>query len=98
MLIAAARLNLPSIFVCAGIMEAGKLDGEAFSLSDLDEKVMGGYPAGRGIPGADRPDGGGSLPHLGSLSADGDGQYHAVSGGGSGDDPARCLHSAGGLL
>ena len=47
MLIAAARLNLPSIFVCAGIMEAGKLDGEAFSLSDLDEKVMGGYPSGR---------------------------------------------------
>ncbi len=50
MLIAAARLNLPSIFVCAGIMEAGKLDGEAFSLSDLDEKVMGGYPAGRVSP------------------------------------------------
>lgn len=47
MLLAAARLNLPSIFVCAGIMDAGKLDGEEFSLSDLDEKVMGGYPSGR---------------------------------------------------
>ena len=40
MLIAAARLNLPSIFVCAGTMEAGQLNGEAFSLSDLDEKIM----------------------------------------------------------
>ena len=47
MLVAAARLNLPSIFVCAGTMEAGCLDGVEFSLSDLDEKVMGGYPAGR---------------------------------------------------
>lgn len=47
MLIAAARLNLPSIFVCAGTMEAGQLNGEAFSLSDLDEKIMGGYRAGR---------------------------------------------------
>lgn len=47
MLIAAARLNLPSIFVCAGTMEAGELNGEAFSLSDLDEQVMGGYHTGR---------------------------------------------------
>ena len=47
MLIAAARLNLPSIFVCAGTMETGKLDGKEFSLSDLDEQVMGAYPAGR---------------------------------------------------
>lgn len=47
MLVAAARLNLPSIFVCAGTMETGELNGEAFSLSDLDEQIMGGYRAGR---------------------------------------------------
>jgi len=47
MLIAAARLNLPSIFVCAGTMGTGVLDGEEFSLSDLDEYVMGKYPAGK---------------------------------------------------
>ncbi|MCI5957079.1 MAG: dihydroxy-acid dehydratase [Clostridiales bacterium] len=47
MLIAAARLNLPSIVVCAGVMSAGELDGEAFSLSDLDEQVMGSYPVGK---------------------------------------------------
>jgi len=47
MLIAAARLNLPTIIVCAGVMEAGCVDGVEFSLSDLDEKVMGAYPAGK---------------------------------------------------
>ncbi len=47
MLIAAARLNLPSIVVCAGTMGTGELDGEAFSLSDLDEQVMGSYPVGK---------------------------------------------------
>jgi len=47
MLLAAARLNIPSIFVCGGVMEAGRLDGLDFSLSDLDEKVMGAYPAGK---------------------------------------------------
>ena len=47
MLIAAARLNLPSILVCAGVMDTGKLDGKEFSLSDLDEQVMGSYPVGK---------------------------------------------------
>ena len=47
MLLAAARLNLPSIFVCAGVMAHGELDGEAFSLSDLDEEVMGAWPLGK---------------------------------------------------
>lgn len=47
MLLAAARLNIPSIFVCAGVMEAGHLEGIDFSLSDLDEKVMGAYPVGK---------------------------------------------------
>ena len=47
MLIAAARLNLPTIMVCAGVMGTGELDGEAFSLSDLDEQVMGSYPVGK---------------------------------------------------
>lgn len=47
MLVAAARLNLPSIVVCAGVMDTGRLDGEAFSLSDLDEQVMGSYPVGK---------------------------------------------------
>lgn len=47
MLIAAARLNLPSIIVCAGTMDAGFLNGEYFSLSDLDEKVMGSWPIGK---------------------------------------------------
>lgn len=47
MLIAAARLNLPSVVVCAGIMDTGRLDGVEFSLSDLDEQVMGSYPMGK---------------------------------------------------
>ena len=47
MLLAAARLNLPSIFVCAGVMAAGEIDGVAFSLSDLDEEVMGAWPLGK---------------------------------------------------
>ncbi len=47
MLIAAARLNLPTIVVCAGVMGTGRLDGETFSLSDLDEQVMGSYPVGK---------------------------------------------------
>lgn len=47
MLIAAARLNLPSIFVCAGTMDAGEVDGVKFSLSDLDEQVMGAYRVGK---------------------------------------------------
>ena len=50
MLIAAARLNLPTIVVCAGVMDAGDIDGEAFSLSDLDEQVMGSYPVGKVTP------------------------------------------------
>lgn len=47
MLIAAARLNLPAIVVCGGIMDTGMIDGEAFTLADLDEKVMGGYLTGK---------------------------------------------------
>lgn len=47
MLIAAARLNLPSIFVCAGTMDVGEVDGVKFSLSDLDEQVMGAYRVGK---------------------------------------------------
>lgn len=50
MLIAAARLNLPTIVVCAGVMDAGDIDDEAFSLSDLDEQVMGSYPVGKVTP------------------------------------------------
>lgn len=50
MLIAAARLNLPSIFICAGTMAAGEIDGKEFSLSDLDEKVMGALPVGKATP------------------------------------------------
>ena len=47
MLLAAARLNIPSIVVCGGVMETGHLDGVDFSLSDLDEMVMGAYPVGK---------------------------------------------------
>lgn len=47
MLMAAARLNIPSIFVLGGVMGTGKLDGNTIDLSDLDEKIMGAYIAGK---------------------------------------------------
>ncbi len=39
MLMAAARLNLPSIFVSGGPMQAGKVNGERIALSDVFEAV-----------------------------------------------------------
>ncbi len=39
MLMAAARLNLPSIFVSGGPMQAGKVNGERIALSDMFEAV-----------------------------------------------------------
>jgi dihydroxy-acid dehydratase len=47
MLMAAARLDLPSVFVPGGVMGVEEVDGNRFSLSDLDEMVMGALPAGK---------------------------------------------------
>lgn len=47
MLMAAARLNLPSLFVPGGVMGVEEVHGNRFSLSDLDEMVMGALPAGK---------------------------------------------------
>jgi len=41
-LLAAARLDLPTVIVPGGIMRTGKLDGREVSLADLDEKVFSG--------------------------------------------------------
>jgi len=47
MLIAAARLDLPSLFVLGGVMGVEEVHGNRFSLSDLDEMVMGAFPVGK---------------------------------------------------
>ncbi len=41
MLLAAARLDIPSIFVPGGVMAVGEYQGKSITLSDLDELVMG---------------------------------------------------------
>jgi len=46
MLMAAARLNIPSIFISGGPMQAGRLNGERISLSNVFEAV-GKYSQGR---------------------------------------------------
>ena len=47
MLMAAARVNLPSLFVPGGVMGVEEVNGNRFSLSDLDEMVMGALPTGK---------------------------------------------------
>lgn len=46
MLMAAARLNIPSVIVYGGTILPGRLDGEAISIEDVFEAV-GAYAAGR---------------------------------------------------
>lgn len=46
-LMAAARLDMPCIVVPGGVMEVGRHEGKPISLADLDEKVFGGYQAGK---------------------------------------------------
>lgn len=46
-LLAAARLNLPSLILPGGCMEVGSCEGEQVSLSDLDEIIFGALPAGK---------------------------------------------------
>lgn len=46
MLMAAARLNIPSIFISGGPMQAGKFQGERIALSNVFEAV-GQYSAGK---------------------------------------------------
>lgn len=46
LLMAAARLNIPTIFVSGGPMLAGRIDGEKTSLSSMFE-AMGAYHAGK---------------------------------------------------
>jgi dihydroxy-acid dehydratase len=46
MLMAAARLDLPTIFVTGGPMQPGRIDGEQIILSDVKE-AMGRYKAGQ---------------------------------------------------
>jgi dihydroxy-acid dehydratase len=49
-LLAAARLDLPTIIVPGGSMEVGCYCGEEVSLSDLDERVFGRLPLGTADP------------------------------------------------
>jgi dihydroxy-acid dehydratase len=46
-LMAAARLDLPSIVVLGGVMPVGRHDGKPVSLADLDEKVWGALQTGK---------------------------------------------------
>lgn len=49
-LLAAARLDLPTIICPGGCMEVGCYKGEEVSLSDLDERVFGKLPLGKAKP------------------------------------------------
>jgi len=49
-LLAAARLNLPTVICPGGCMEVGCYEGEEISLSDLDERVFGKLPTGKARP------------------------------------------------
>ena len=49
-LLAAARLDLPTIICPGGCMEVGCYRGEEVSLSDLDERVFGKLPLGKANP------------------------------------------------
>jgi dihydroxy-acid dehydratase len=49
-LLAAARLDLPTVICPGGCMEVGCYEGEKFSLSDLDERVFGRLPMGKASP------------------------------------------------
>lgn len=46
-LLAAARLDIPTIIVPGGPMLVGTLNGKPIALSDLDEKVFGALPVGK---------------------------------------------------
>ena len=49
-LLAAARLDLPTVIVPGGCMEVGCYEGAEVSLSDLDERVFGKLPLGKARP------------------------------------------------
>ena len=49
-LLAAARLDLPTVICPGGCMEVGCYEGEEISLSDLDERVFGRLPLGKARP------------------------------------------------
>jgi len=49
-LLAAARLDLPTVVCPGGCMEVGCYEGEKVSLSDLDERVFGKLPLGKASP------------------------------------------------
>jgi dihydroxy-acid dehydratase len=49
-LLAAARLDLPTVVCPGGCMEVGCYEGEEVSLSDLDERVFGKLPLGKARP------------------------------------------------
>jgi dihydroxy-acid dehydratase len=49
-LLAAARLDLPTVVCPGGCMEVGCYEGEKVSLSDLDERVFGKLPLGKANP------------------------------------------------
>jgi len=49
-LLAAARLDLPTVVCPGGCMEVGCFEGEEVSLSDLDERVFGKLPLGKARP------------------------------------------------
>jgi len=49
-LLAAARLDLPTVICPGGCMEVGCYEGEKVSLSDLDERVFGKLPLNKARP------------------------------------------------
>ena len=49
-LLAAARLDLPTVVCPGGCMEVGCYEGAEISLSDLDERVFGKLPLGKAKP------------------------------------------------
>ena len=49
-LLAAARLNIPTVIIPGGVMEVGRYGNQQVTLADLDEKVFGGLSTGKVSP------------------------------------------------
>ena len=88
MLMAAARLNLPTIVVSGGPMLAGRLDGQAVDLADCLYGRGGGRPGRDGRVRAGSP-GAGGLPRLWFLRRHVHRQHHELPDRGAGHGPAR---------
>jgi dihydroxy-acid dehydratase len=91
MLMAAMRLNIPTIFVSGGPMEAGRTGGKAYDL--VDAMVMAADDA---VPARHPGSGGGTcLPHLRQLLRHVHRQLHELPERGHRPGPARQRHGAG---